>query len=50
VFALRLTGGELAQGLDIDAGRLVDLVGCEEGLAGGIELDLGGVDDDVGIL
>ena len=42
--------GELAQGLDVDAGRLVDLVGLEEGGAGRVELDVGGVDDHVGVL
>ena len=48
--ALGLALGELAQRLDVDAGRLVGLVGLEVGGAGRVELDLGGVDDDVGVL
>ena len=50
LLALGLALGELAQGLDVDPGRLVGLVGLEEGGAGRVELDLGGVDDDVGVL
>ena len=50
LLALRRALGELAQGLDVDAGRLVGLVGLEEGGAGRVELDVGGVDDHVGVL
>ncbi len=50
LLALRLALGELAQRLDVDPGRLVGLVGLEVGGAGGVELDLGGVDDHVGVL
>ena len=49
-FALRRALGELAQGLDVDAGGLVDLVGLEEGGARRVQLDLGRVDDHVGVL
>ena len=45
LLALGRALGELAQGLDVDPGRLVDLVGLEEGGAGRVELDLGRVDD-----
>src|SRR5215218_2189441 len=48
--ALRLAPRELPQRLDVDLGRLVGLIGFEESLAGRVELDLGGVDDDVGVL
>ena len=50
LLALGRALGELAQGLDVDAGGLVDLVGLEEGGARRVELDVGRVDDDVGVL